>query len=60
LKRQFRDDILERNSFVHKSYISRYLLALTKDSLNMCKINNNHNIEIVKTNALRVFIRIFK
>ena len=42
LKRQFRDDVLERNSFVQKLFISLQILALNKDSLNMYEINNNH------------------
>jgi len=46
LKRQFTDDILERNSFVHRSFISHQLLALTKDSLNMYEIDNYHITKI--------------
>jgi len=46
LKRQFTDGILERNSFVHKSFISHQLFALNKDSLNMYEINNDHIIKV--------------
>jgi len=46
LKRPFTDDILERNSFGYRSFISHQLLALSKDSLNMYEIDNYHTTKI--------------